>query len=385
THQYRINELESLGKKLDEEKQKIEDNIERYNPSTSWVSIGLLLAAAIAFIVGEITVNIKIVADAFNMEGPQGLLFAVGLSAVSVLLKPAYDRLLEKKYLDGRPKIARSFIIVISAISILAVVTAYFLGEFRFDTEALNKITELDEEKRKKLGQTLEKAENELYMESMTGHVPKWSFILAAILFAIGGTVCLSVALTAAEYQFGRRKWRKRLDEILKKIESQSREKDDNVKASHQAQANVKTLERQIAQLPKADAQRAELEKLRQELTTKTWETAEYEWKAVTALYRNAHERGKVVKEYYRENPEVWRKFFDPPFQSRSDGESADLYGFMDAEIVETSDGQSMKYKRRTPVRPYQALKLAIGAYFRNRCRELGYFDPSVKNYDVEI
>ncbi len=381
-----VQELESKRQKLEEERNNLADDIKKYEPASGGWSVVLLMAAAIAFVVGEIIVNIKIVADAFGMEGWQGKLFAAGLAAVSVLLKPAYDRLLEKPYLEARPKITRGFIVVMVIVSVLSLMTAYLLGEFRFDTEALNKISELDEYERQRLGNKIVQLENELTIESMTGWVPKFSFILAAILFAIGGTVCLSIALTAIEYRQRKNKLEKRLTGVKSEITETVKEIGTKIKDLNDVKANVKTLNNQIEKLPKTEELEKKLSDLNQELVKKAWKAAEYEQEEAAALYKNAYERGKAIKKFYQENPEIWGKFY-----LRHDDETGESPfsedGFINIETIEPDENpiENKKFKRRTPVRPYQALKLAIGAKFRDDCRSKKIFDPSVRNYDVEV
>ena len=381
-----IQELQGKRQKLEEEKTQIEENVANYTPSAAWPSIVLLLIAAAAFVAGEIVVNVKIVADAFNIKGLQGYVFAVGLAAVSVLLKPAYDRLIEKPYLESRPRVSRIFITVMGMVSILAITTAYLLGEFRFDTEALVKITGGGELMAKVDKNIIQKIENELTLESVTGNIPKFSFILAAILFAIGGTVCLSIALTALEYRDRRRRLEKRLTGVQGEIAEKINEAKTHIESKNKTEAEAKTLAHKIAKLPKSDALESRLQDLQSEHLKKVWEAAQYEWEGAAALYRNAYERGKAIKEYHRENPDVWHNFYSPKREAGRPTDSDD--GFISIETVEnvqTETGETKKIKRRTPVRPYQALKLAIGAKFRNDCQTQGIFDPNVKNYDVEI
>ena len=65
----------------------------------------LFLVAGISFLAGDLIISHEIVAYALNIRNPnEAWAFAVGLAMVSILLKPAYDRLIEQPYQENPEK-----------------------------------------------------------------------------------------------------------------------------------------------------------------------------------------------------------------------------------------------------------------------------------------
>jgi predicted nucleic acid-binding Zn-ribbon protein len=373
----KIQESEQRRLKIEAEIAELNQNIQKYEPSTNPLSIILLLLASAAFVAGEYIVNVKIVADALKIESWSGYVFAVGLAAVSVLLKPAYDRLLEKPYLDARPKQSVRFVTVMSVVAVLVLATAYFLGEFRFDTEAINKLSNTEnEDLKERMGDKLDKIQDDLTLESITGVIPKFSFILSAILFALGGTICLSVALTAIEYRTKRNKLRKTLTGMKGELTQKSDEKLKLIDEKNKVEATVKTVKDKISKLPKMDELQKRLNELKAERLEKAWQGAEYEWMTANALYRNSRDRGAAIRAHFHDKPEFWEHFFDtrPNYDFRAMENGYFFFGG-------SRDGAS---RRRTVLRPHVALKQAISAKFRDDCQKNGYFGSDDKNYDVQ-
>ena len=60
----------------------------------------IYLAAGITFIFGDLIISHEIVAYALNIrDNYEAWAFAIGLAMLSVLLKPAYDRLVEQPFI----------------------------------------------------------------------------------------------------------------------------------------------------------------------------------------------------------------------------------------------------------------------------------------------
>ena len=70
----------------------------------------LYLLAGVAFVIGDLIISHEIVAYALNIrDNYEAWAFAIGLAMLSVLLKPAYDRLVEQPYINEySPKTKRT-------------------------------------------------------------------------------------------------------------------------------------------------------------------------------------------------------------------------------------------------------------------------------------
>src|SRR5207237_688586 len=101
----------------------------------------IYLGAGAIFILGDVVMSQKIVADALSLTGTPFLglvdeswVFALGLAMISIVLKPAYDRLVERHYWEGKEW---KFVVTIGVLALLSIVTLWVLGAFRFEANAL--------------------------------------------------------------------------------------------------------------------------------------------------------------------------------------------------------------------------------------------------------
>lgn len=157
----------------------------------------MYLAAGALFVFGDVVMTRKIVADALQLTGHRILgvldeswVFAAGLAMISIVLKPAYDRLVEKPFWHGKEK---PFLAVICVLALGSLVTLWVLGEFRgeaygdqqrlqiiqqvegiSETERLRRITDIQE-------------------RMLDSDLATLSFVLSGLLFATAGAVTLSI------------------------------------------------------------------------------------------------------------------------------------------------------------------------------------------------
>ena len=190
------------------------------SPEYSLLAGLLFLVAGISFLAGDLIISHEIVAYALNIrDANEAWAFAVGLAMVSILLKPAYDRLVEGPYLENpvqnRPRYERFKV----TLSVFALLTLAVLGWFRYEAyrtdqlkAAINKSVRQLQLNTDPLGQpsattqtldasTLAKIEKQLSESSELNLAlvnSPWallSFVLSGILFALAGAVCLGIAL----------------------------------------------------------------------------------------------------------------------------------------------------------------------------------------------
>lgn len=165
----------------------------------SYSQAAMFLLAGAVFILGDVVMTRKIVADALGLTGSRffGVLdeswvFAAGLAMISIVLKPAYDRLVEKPYWDHRQK---RFVWVICILALCSVGTLTVLGVFRSTShreqgqlQAIRNNAQLtDTQKRERIAVIEREMEENPYATA--------SFVLSGILFAAAGAVTLSIGL----------------------------------------------------------------------------------------------------------------------------------------------------------------------------------------------
>lgn len=167
----------------------------------------LFLAAAVVFILGDLIISHEIVAYALNIKNSvEAWAFAVGLAMVSVLLKPAYDRLIEYPYSqDSTLHSKRVYLIFKILIVAFTLFTLGILGYFRYEAYRADQlknninsnILALQEDEsleNLKLIESLSKKSEDLSQNLVNSDSGMWAFVLSGVMFAIAGAICLGIA-----------------------------------------------------------------------------------------------------------------------------------------------------------------------------------------------
>lgn len=188
---------------LEERKSEIETSVEAIEQEQhakskrgSILYASLYSIAGIFFIAGDVIMSREIVANALKLPGSvEPWVFAIGLAMLAILVKPAYDRLVEERYWNGE---SGWFTGTIAVCSIGALSTLWILGAFRSTAFVSNtKIQRLTTE----LLRTEDPARiaeieaqigvlQQALIESPLGY---WAFVLSGVLFALAGAVCLGI------------------------------------------------------------------------------------------------------------------------------------------------------------------------------------------------
>ncbi|MDP5139783.1 MAG: hypothetical protein NWP83_04850, partial [Spirosomaceae bacterium] len=102
----------------------------------------LYLLAGIAFVAGDLIISHEIVAYALNIRNnTEAWAFAIGLASLSILLKPAYERLVEQPYLnDYNAKTKRIYGYFQTFLVVFAMGTMVVLGWFRYEAYKTDKL-----------------------------------------------------------------------------------------------------------------------------------------------------------------------------------------------------------------------------------------------------
>lgn len=212
--QVRVLELERQT--AEAERQAIRERREKTRPEYSLLAGLLFLVAGISFLAGDLIISHEIVAYALNIRNTnEAWAFAVGLAMVSILLKPAYDRLIETPYQENPAQHGKRYERFKIALAIFAVVTLAVLGWFRYEAYRTDQLKAAINKSIRQLqlntdptattqtldAATLNKIEKQLAESSelnLTLVNSPWallSFVLSGILFALAGAVCLGIAL----------------------------------------------------------------------------------------------------------------------------------------------------------------------------------------------
>ena len=255
-------------------------------PDYSLLAGLLFLVAGISFLAGDLIISHEIVAYALNIRNTnEAWAFAVGLAMVSILLKPAYDRLIEQPYQENPRQNGRRYERFKITLAIFSVLTLAVLGWFRYEAyrtdqlkAAINKSVRqlqlntdptattpvLSPAMLSKIEKQLSES-SELNLALVNSPWALLSFVLSGILFALAGAVCLGIALPVlsafwfrwlqADIGLGKLRRRlKRLDKEITPLDAQL--------AEQRTQQNV--LQHNLDLLPDLN----ELTKRRQTLTT---------------------------------------------------------------------------------------------------------------------
>jgi hypothetical protein len=222
-HQYdsQNHEVNSIEKEIARHETKIEEVKEEKskNPLYYPLLAGIIyLAAGVVFLLGDLIISHEIVAYALNIKNNvEAWAFACGLAGVTLLLKPAYERLVEEPYLKNpTEKTKRVHAYFQTTLVTIAIVTLTVLGWFRYEAYKVDKLkasinseikalqlsntpliqgTQLIEnlEVTKQI-ETKMKEVDSLNKELVNSNWALLSFVLSGVLFAIAGAICFGIA-----------------------------------------------------------------------------------------------------------------------------------------------------------------------------------------------
>lgn len=185
-------------------------------PDYSLLAGLLFLVAGVSFLAGDLIISHEIVAYALNIRNTnEAWAFAVGLAMVSILLKPAYDRLIERPYHDNTAQSQSRYQRFKVILAVFSILTLAVLGWFRYEAYRTDQLKAAINKSVRQLQynadptaatQTLSPAilskiekqlseSSELNLALVNSPWALLSFVLSGILFALAGAVCLGIAL----------------------------------------------------------------------------------------------------------------------------------------------------------------------------------------------
>ena len=272
--------------------EEAEKQADEHRGSGSLAQTLIYLAAGALFILGDVVMARVIVADAFNMAGWEATLFACGLAMVSILIKPAYDRLFEKPYRNGN---VRRFAWVICTLAVVSFVTLGVLGAFRSEAYGnsirMDRVTDTQNMSSAAASEALTKIEDRM-LASRLGYA---SFILSGILFAAAGAVTLSIGFSYADERHHRRA-AERAAKDGRKLRDATRTRHDGLRTeATRKRAELERLSALLADAPPLASAEAEADRLYTEwrnLEVRRVETRKYR---LRSLYDDGYELGTVM------------------------------------------------------------------------------------------
>ncbi len=369
-------EVSRIEEEINDKSLKISSLEKRkaFNDSPYSLFAGILyLLAGVAFILGDLIISHEIVAYALNIRSNvEAWAFAVGLAMLSILLKPAYERLVEQPYLhEYSTKTKRIYGFFQGFLLIFTVGTMFVLGYFRYEAyktdklkEGINKQIKAMQASTQSLDPTLTqptdsqaviqkmeeqmRAYDKLNLDLVNSPWALFSFILSGILFALAGAICLGISFPIIQAYWYR--WLQ-AGPSIKRIKKEQTKLKENLKiaerevAEQEIQKNV--LEHDLSLLSSLDELKAERLAILKEITTLLTDSKMADQDRRINTFNDGFAKGKATELTDDEAEELRRA----TFRQVQNGE-------------ESKTDTTPKVYRSNGLRPHQALRKVITDQF---------------------
>jgi cell division protein FtsB len=327
-----IAELEDESERIGSEIGELREKRSVQSPGYSLIAGLIFLAAGLSFIAGDLIISHEIVAYALNIRNSnEAWAFAIGLAMLSVLLKPAYDRLVEDPYHDPESRKGKTrYMRFKLTLSVFAIVTLVVLGWFRYEAYRTDKLKEAINKSVKGLqlnavdpltGAPISSPEltskieaalrdsDQLNLELVNSPWALLSFVLSGVLFAVAGAVSLGMALPVLQafwyrwLQIDPKIWRlkRRRKQIWKQLAS--------IRETLREQSAEKNIrENDLFLLPLFDQLRKEEEEIKAEIASLEQERRQVLSDTRVHSFTDGYAHGKVSRDVMTEEEyESWR------------------------------------------------------------------------------
>jgi hypothetical protein len=345
--------------------------LKKQNQSPYPMLAGIIyLAAGITFIFGDLIISHEIVAYALNIRNTfEAWAFAFGLAGVSVLLKPAYERLIEQPYLTQTNASSKKghgyfqLILVVISIGTLSV-----LGWFRYEAYKTDKLKEAINREIKSLqleatplisgGQTVE---NPLLTQKIEQKLREYdalnqqlvnspwallSFVLSGVLFALAGAICLGIAFPVLQVYWKRwLQYNPEINRANRQIRKKTKALNEIKKPWFKGKSLLDLADQKLELLPDLEELKAKKTKLEGELLVLNEKIKLAIESARVSTYNEGYESGNTNRDNLSaEDLESYRKnILEKIKQSRED-----------------SNDRTPRTYKTNGMRPHQALRKAI-------------------------
>jgi hypothetical protein len=330
----------------------------------------IYLAAGITFIFGDLIISHEIVAYALNIRNTfEAWAFAFGLAGVSVLLKPAYERLIEQPYLtqaNASSKKAHGYFQLI--LVVISIGTLSVLGWFRYEAYKTDKLKEAINREIKSLqleatplisgGQTVE---NPLLTQKIEQKLREYgalnqqlvnspwallSFVLSGVLFALAGAICLGIAFPVLQVYWKRwLQYNPEINRANRQIRKKTKALNEIKKPWFKGKSLLDLADQKLELLPDLEELKAKKTKLEGELLVLNEKIKLAIESARVSTYNEGYESGNTNRDNLSaEDLESYRKnILEKIKQSRED-----------------SNDRTPRTYKTNGMRPHQALRKAI-------------------------
>jgi hypothetical protein len=362
-----------LEGEIADKKLRIEEikELKKQNSSPYPMLAGIIyLAAGITFIFGDLIISHEIVAYALNIRNSfEAWAFAFGLAGVSILLKPAYERIIEQPYLtqyNASSRKAHGYFQLI--LVVISIGTLSILGWFRYEAYKTDKLKEAINREIKSLqleatplisgGQIVEnpiltqKIEQKLReYDALNQNLVNspwalWSFVLSGVLFAIAGAICLGIAFPVLQVYWKRwLQYNPVINRANRQIKRRTKALNEIKKPWFKGKSLLDLADQKLELLPVLEELTSKKIKLEGELLALNEKIKLAIESARVSTYNEGYESGNTNRDNLSaENLESYRKhILEKIKQSRED----------------SSDRTPRTYKTNG-LRPHQALRKAI-------------------------
>lgn len=336
----------------------------------------IYLLAGISFVAGDLIISHEIVAYALNIRNNfEAWAFAVGLAMVSVLLKPAYERLIENPYSENSSPRSKHVYAWFKGITVVfAVATLFILGWFRYEAYKTDKMKESVNKSIKQLQNQIVDplnpsaalppeitAEIESKMKIFDALNEKlvnspWalaSFVLSGILFALAGAICLGIAFPVLQCYWQR--WLQ-IDPKLKRLRKEQKQLTVDLQAieiemaAQTVQKNI--LENDLRLLPNLEALNTQKQNLQEVIKDIEERTQLAETDSRIGAYNDGFGKGSMVRDVINDD-EVNQFVRDSYFDTNTLAHKA-----------KNSLGDKAIFSKRPNLRPHQQLRKLISEDF---------------------
>lgn len=329
----------------------------------------LFLVAGVSFLAGDLIISHEIVAYALNIrDNTEAWAFAVGLAMVSILLKPAYDRLIEGPYKADPVANGRRYQRFKVGLAVLSVLTLVVLGWFRYEAYRTDQLKAAINKSIKNLQlnapldadgnpvpltpavmQQIEKQlqnSDSLNLDLVNSPIALLSFVLSGLLFALAGAVCLGIALPVLAafwlrwLQVDRRRWtlRQRLNRLMKKLLPAEQALAEQV-------ARKAVLEHELALLPDLEALKTEKKALLETINNLLNDSRLAQTDSRIATFNDGYSKGEVTRDLMTD---------DAFLRAQQNNATLEQLG------AKTRTGSPDRIIRGRGLRPYQAIRKII-------------------------
>jgi hypothetical protein len=279
----------------------------------NWLVALSLIVAGLVFIGADFSISMDILHNGLDMQPFEAGVLAAALASLAFVIKPAFDRVFEKPYLEGKYLQQNHALLI--AIALTALCCLGVLGFVRSEVIAdkAQIVIEAENKKNEKRasgqdaaqiaseqqnansaeGQKGEKTAEGIYLGTLRSTGVISIFALSSILFALSGAVCFGIGFPAIDQLRRRRRLRKKMILCRKNLADYQ----SGLAAIHQQllekQASLELAATLLEQLPPQEQLESQLTALKAREMDIIYRMHEERERTEMAWFREGYKRGK--------------------------------------------------------------------------------------------